>query len=286
MQRVTCLLAILVASCAPTLDRASLLASVEITSELDSVGGLSGLEVAADGLQFLAISDRGIVFQGQIERADGLLASAQIKTTSALRNTKGAALTSGQNDSEGLAVGSDGQIAVSFEGRDRIYVYSSPGEGASAILRNPDFETFGPNSGLEALAMGPDGAIYAIPERSGRADRPFPVYRYRLDVWDVPFSIPRRGAFLVVGADIGPDGLLYVLERDFTGVGFRSRVRRFDLTGQQEETLLQTSNATHDNLEGISVWQNETGQIVLTMISDDNFQPLQLTEIVEYRIDG
>ena len=38
-------------------------------------------------------------------------------------------------------------------------------------------------------------------------------------------------SFLVVGADVGPDDRLYVLERDFAFFGFRSRVRSFDLAG-------------------------------------------------------
>lgn len=41
----------------------------------------------------------------------------------------------------------------------------------------------------------------------------------------------------------------------------------------------------HDNLEGISVWQDPDGRIRLTMISDDNFMVFQRTEIVEYAVD-
>jgi hypothetical protein len=139
------------------------------------------------------------------------------------------------------------------------------------------------NSSLEALAIGADGALYTIPERSGRANRPFPVYRFQNGRWDIPFTIPRRDAHLIAGADIGPDGLFYVLERDFTGIGFRTRVRRFALDGMGEETLIDTGNATHDNLEGISVWDDGIG-LRITMISDDNFRFFQHTEIVEYRV--
>ena len=40
--------------------------------------------------------------------------------------------------------------------------------------------------------------------------------------------------------------------------------------------------ARHDNLEGLAVTRAATGQIRLTMISDDNFNPFQRSEIVEY----
>ena len=49
-----------------------------------------------------------------------------------------------------------------------------------------------------------------------------------------------------------------------------------------EEVLLESALLEHDNLEGIAVWSPAPGHIRLTMISDDNFFPLQSTQIVEY----
>ena len=90
-----------------------------------------------------------------------------------------------------------------------------------------------------------------------------------------------------MGADVGPDGRLYLLERNFRGLlGFRSRVRRFGLGPDgitSTEELLSTGTLQYDNLEGISVWDDGLG-IRLTMISDDNFLPVQRTELVEYRV--
>jgi hypothetical protein len=51
---------------------------------------------------------------------------------------------------------------------------------------------------------------------------------------------------------------------------------------QSEETVLETSLGTHDNLEGVSVWVDTKGRTRLTFISDDNFMPFQKTEVVEY----
>ena len=96
--------------------------------------------------------------------------------------------------------------------------------------------------------------------------------------------MPRRGRFLPVGLDFGPDGNLYLLERDFAGVGFRSRVRRFGPDGGAEQTLLQTRTGQFDNLEGISVWRDRRGGLRLTMVSDDNFRFFQQTQIVEFRL--
>lgn len=249
-------------------------------------GGMSGIEITDDGTRFTAINDRGFLAHGTITRTDGRITGLIVDRMAKMRNMAGQRLTAAWSDSEGLAIGADGTISVSFEGKHRILQFTGPFTDASSSLIDPFFQTLQGNSSLEALAIGADGALYTLPERSGLATRPFPVLRFRGKTWEKAFEIPRRGTFLAAGADIGPDGLFYLLERDFTGIGFRTRIRRFDLTGAGEEVLLETANATHDNLEGISVWRDEAGDLIMTLIADDNFQFLQETEIVEYRIDG
>ncbi|MCF7698760.1 esterase-like activity of phytase family protein [Loktanella sp. M215] len=244
-------------------------------------GGLSGIDLSADGLTYVAVSDRGTVWQGTIDRTGPAVSGMDVTTKSRLHDAANNRLN---GDSEGIALAPDGTIYISFEGPARVAAYTTPDGPGTDLPRPRDFNGMERNGSLEALAIGPDGALYTMPERSGQAARPFPVYRFLNDVWSVPFSITRPDAFVPVGADIGPDGLFYLLERDFTGIGFRSRVRRFDMTGGQAETLFQTSTNTYDNLEGLSVWRDATGAIRLTMVSDDNFKFFQQTQIVEYRV--
>ncbi len=115
----------------------------------------------------------------------------------------------------------------------------------------------------------------------------YPVWRYRDGEWTTAFTIAGQGPWAPVGADVGPDGRLYLLERDFKGLlGFATRVRRFDMTDggvSGGETLLETRLGQYDNLEGLTVWDDGQG-IRLTMISDDNFLFVQRTELVEYRV--
>lgn len=244
-------------------------------------GGFSGVEVSDDGQTFFALSDRGHLAQGTIARTDGQITEVTLNSFVRLRGRARVPLPHEESDSEGLALGSDGRLFASFEWTHGLReVVSDLGE-TGALMSSGFFDGMQANASLEALAIDADAALYTIPERSGLASRPFPVYRLREGQWDEAFTIPRRGSFLVVGADIGPDGRFYVLERDFLGLGFRSRVRRFAMDGTNEETLLETSLFTHDNLEGISVWRDGDA-LVMTMISDDNFRSLQQTEIVEY----
>lgn len=257
-------------------------------SSVERFGGFSGLELSADGLGFVAVSDRGTLAQGRLKRDKaGRVTGVQHATLRPLRDSKGEALTGRFTDAEGLAMAPDGSLYVSFEGYARVARYADPGGPAERLPRPDAFDSLQNNSSLEALAIGPDGALYTLPERSGAKDRPFPVWRFRGGQWDQPFALPRDGNWLPVGADFGPDRQLYLLERDFFGVGFLSRVRRFGIEGDSVtggEVLLQTRTAAHDNLEGIAVWQDAGGAVRLTMISDDNFFWVQRTEFVDYRL--
>jgi len=249
-------------------------------------GGFSGLELSQDGRRFTAMSDRAGIVSGTLERQDGRIVAVQAGAVANLMDDKGQPQSQAEGDSEGLAVDGNGRVFVSYEGTSRVWAYDTP-DRAMPLPRAEAFKRLQTNSSLEALAIDARGRLYTLPERSGELTRPFPVWRYDKGRWTQPFDIPRRGGFLAVGADIGPDGRFYLLEREFTGVGFRSRVRRFDMAEDAlsgETTLFESHLLRHDNLEGLAVWRDEAGAIRLTMISDDNFNFFQRTQLVEYTV--
>lgn len=267
---------------------AQFLGSAQWKLDHPGFGGLSGIELSDDGSRFIALSDAGFAVAGSLTRDGGKITQIRAGQYRRLRGADGKNFPPGRTDSEGLALLKDGSFLVSFEGDHRIARFEGLRTPAIPLPRHADFASLQGNSSFEALAIGPDGAIYTMPERSGTTTRPFPVYRFANGQWDKSLSIPRRAPFLVVGADFGPDGRLYLLERHFGGVfGFSSRVRRFDLGPKgftNEVTLLKTGFGTHDNLEGLTVWRDPQGRIRLTMVSDDNFQFFQVTEFVEYAV--
>jgi hypothetical protein len=256
----------------------------------DLFGGFSGIRLSADGQRFTVLSDRASLRWGEVARdAKGKIDGLQVEGITRIKDSQGRYLPPGwKGDSEGLAIDRDGRLWVSFEGLTRVVRYDTPESPAVPLPRPAAFRQMQRNSSLETLAIAPNGDILTVPERSGALTRPFPVYRYRNGAWDQPWSIPRSGDFLAVDADIGPDGRFYLLERDFLGLlGFRSRVRRFDMGPDglsHEQVLLVSGPLQYDNLEGISVWRDAQG-IRLTMISDDNFNFVQRTELVEYRVE-
>lgn len=253
------------------------------------MGGFSGLEVTSDGTAFLALSDRGYTVSGGFTRAvDGAIEGVADLRGVPLQGPDGERLDDTLTDSEGLAADGMGGFYVSFENVHRIARYAGHEAAGALVPSPPEFFGLPVNSGIEALAITPDGTLHALPEDDGTAAREITVLRYKDGKWRRDLRIPSGGRWHPVGADFGPDDHLYLLERDFWGlIGFKTRIRRLTINGDsvtKDEVLLTTRAGQHDNLEGIAVWQDGTGAIRLTMISDDNYRRAQVTEIVEYRL--
>ncbi len=266
---------------------ARFLSSYHWTQDREDFGGYSAITLAPDGAGFVLLSDRAHVIEGTIFRHEGRIIGIRSTEIAPLDFSDDLFDKPLKRDTEGMARDSAGRLYLALENANRVIRRESDGSWAT-LPAYPAIDALPPNRGLEALAIGPDDAVYAIPEVSDGLQEPFPVFRYREGAgWDQPMSITRSNGYLPTGADIGPDGRLYVLERGFGGFGFYSRVRRFDLTGEDDaegETLLTSATRRHDNLEGLAVWQAEDGSLRLTMVSDDNFQFFQKTEIVEYAV--
>lgn len=252
-------------------------------------GGFSGLELSDDGSRYWALSDRGTIRWGSVQRSrQGRITGLTTAGTARLQDSQGRKLQPGyKGDAEGLAIDAQGRMFVSFEGLDRIARYDDPDRPAVPVPPAPFFRALQRNMGLEALAVTPSGDLLTIPEGWSQSDSGFPVWRLHDGAWSNPFNLPREDGWAPVGADVGPDGRLYVLERDFRGLlGFTSRVRRYAMTDDAlgpPELLIESVPRQYDNLEGIAVWRDGQG-IRVTLISDDNFLFVQQTQLVEFRV--
>ncbi|WP_386733863.1 esterase-like activity of phytase family protein [Lutimaribacter marinistellae] len=245
-------------------------------------GGFSAIEVGPDGLTMTILTDRGYLATGRITRKGENIVRADLTSVDRLRTSKGKKLVGRVADSEGLAMSGNGPFYVSYEGVHRVAAHAAPWAKARVLPRPEAFRGLATNGSFEALAIDVSGRLYTMPESNRLPDGRIPVWRWDGRAWSMPISLEQTGGFLPVGADFGPDGRLYVLERDFAQIGFRSRLRRIDLSSGREDELFRTGLGRHDNLEGVSIWRDESGRLRATMISDDNFLSLQRTELVEY----
>lgn len=268
-----------------TAQSAAYISSYTWPAPTDKHGGFSGIEVSEDGMEFTVIGDKGILVTGRFMRADGLISGVDTDLYK-LKDTHGKVVSKPYSDSEGLAIHPDGTMFVSFEREHRVWAYLSGKTKAAKLPRHRDFKHLKDNDGLEALAISADRTLYALPERSGK--NVIEVYRYTDGNWDIPFNIPRIASYMAVGADFGPDGKFYLLERKSNSIfGFKIRIRQFEINGDkitEAKVLLETDAGTHDNLEGLAVWRDGAGDIRLTMVADNNFNVIQRTEFVEYRL--
>lgn len=248
-------------------------------------GGISAIDLAPDGLGFVAVSDSAAFFFGRFSRgARGEVTGAEVKPAVLPRSHHGTPLQDWMDDAEGVAIAPDGGLYVSYESHDRIARYGPGGRKWIEEYWPPVFRTFAINKGIEALAIDADGRLFAIPEAPPGGGET-PAYRVRGQTAEVAFTLRRDRNWSPTGADFGPDGKLYLLERDFWPLlGFSSRVRRITLAGDRvraDEVIWQSDPDHHDNLEGLAAWRDRAGAIRLSLVSDDNFLPVQTTEIVD-----
>lgn len=247
-------------------------------------GGFSAIELQADRLGFYALSDRGTLVEGRLTRdSEGRLTGVTRGQGFTLRGSDGGPLGPRNADSEGLALTADGALIVAFEGgrRSRIARYASPGGRATDLPGDPAWRALPGNLGLECLAIDAAGARYTLPETPGPEG--FPLYRSVGDGWSVVATLPEDAGFVPVGADFGPDGALYLLERKFRLAFFATRISRLRPGAWAErEVLAETGYGVLDNHEGISISTDPQGLLWATTISDDNQNRFQRTEIAEF----
>jgi len=254
------------------------------TTDHPGFGGLSGVDLGPLGLSGLVISDRGDLFAMTLERSpDGALQDIDIDHIVGLR-APGTDRTS--FDAEGLVVKGQQNVVLSLEQPSRVIAVDPTSKTKTPLPVFPNLQIARENKGLEALALDDEGRLLALPEVVPSGATGFPIFRLQSNQWHPIGILPKLGPFAVVGADFGPDGQLYVLERAFSVLGFRTRIRRVQITETvgPADIILQSHVAQYDNMEGIAVWRDHLGVTRVLLVSDDNFLATQETEFLEFVI--
>ncbi len=196
----------------------------------------------------------------------------------------------------------DGTLYVGIERVHQIVKFDYAKNGllarAQVMPRPPAFAKLPANRGIECLAAGPKqsplaGTLIAISERALDDDKNI---RGFLIGGKTPgeFTIKRIGDFDIVDCALLPDGGFLVLERFFSWrQGVAIRLRRLSLAAivpgaSLDGPVLMEADLGYeiDNMEGLAVHRAGNGDIVLTLVSDDNFSVIQRTLLLQFTLLG
>jgi hypothetical protein len=268
-------------------------------------GGLSGLRVAADGEHFLSLSDKGNWLRGRIVyRGNTPIAVADAEMAPILGPDGKALNGRGWWDTESLAI--EGGVAyVGIERVNQIVRFDIGKDGLRARGRPmavpPGMKLLPRNQSIECVEMAPKGSALAgtlisISERGldSHGDLMGFLIAGRQGAATGVFSFKRTDEFDVSDCAATPDGRLLVLERRFSWArGLAIRIRSVALSAIKPgalvdgpELIFADMGSQIDNMEGLSVHRDKSGALVLTLISDDNFLPLQRTLLLQFTLIG
>ncbi|HEY5597917.1 MAG TPA: esterase-like activity of phytase family protein [Kiloniellales bacterium] len=270
---------------------------IDLGSPSIRFGGFSGLLVTSDRSKLTALNDEGYWITATITYdADGFLTGLSNGQASPLRDTNGKPLRGKTDqDAEAMAETADGAILVAFERNHRIWRYP-PGEaplsGNAEPLPAPDgLADLPENNGVEAMATLAGDSILAIAEGEDD-DTVTPAFLWRDGTWS-RLRYQRFGNYRPADAARLPTGDLLVVERRYTvleGVGIR--IVRIPASTIVPGALLQPVEIARllpplsiDNIEGISIRQNDRGETIIYLISDDNFNIVQRTLLLMFALE-
>ncbi len=250
------------------------------STQTSRLHGLSDLDVLADG-RLVSVSDEGDLLKAKVVLgADGRLAGVTEARLTPLTDLDGKPLQGKNNrDSEGQALLANGDLLISFERQDRIWLYPAAG-GPPHAVPSPAMK-FPFNEGMEALAPDPDRgptAYFTGAETTGRT-------------WNCTLAgpciegptVPLDVGFGLVAARRLPGGRTAWLLRAFNPISMSViDLRITDASGHTVDQMELRRPLTVDNFEGLGVVSNPDGRIRFYLISDDNFSSLQRTLLLAF----
>lgn len=276
-----------------------------LRSQSPLFGGLSGLAIDGRGRRLLAISDAGLWLSALVlYDEDGRPAGLDDVRIGPLLGRDGKPPPGdAERDAEALTPaapaaggGLGDAVYVGFERRHRIARFPLTADGVGAAGRPIELPTAmrraPANKGIEALAVlraGPHkDRLVAMTERVLDDNGHHMGWLFG-DGAPKRLALERIGGFDVTGLAALADGGLVVLERRFRWTeGVQMRIRHLRageirpgrrMVGE----ILVEAGAWHeiDNMEGIAVHE-EDGETVITVVSDDNYNPLQRTLLLQF----
>ncbi|MBU1210457.1 MAG: esterase-like activity of phytase family protein [Alphaproteobacteria bacterium] len=283
------------------------LGGLRLSSPEKSFGGWSGIAIDPDGRNLIAVSDAGLWMTARLGHDDGRPATFENARTGPLKAMSGSPLGRERDrDAEAveLVAGTTkkGQLLIAFEQNHRIGRFDiGPGGVApptSYIRPDNSRGTMDGLKGFEAMTILTTGryrgSIVAIAEHLHDSSGNHTGW-FWTGAKANAFTLTDIGGYDIIGMAELPGGDLVLLERRFNWLeGIKMRLRRVALAELKPgakiegEVLLEATMAQDiDNMEGLSIHQDQAGSTILTLISDDNFNQLfQRTILLQFKLQA
>lgn len=279
------------------IDRLAYRGAIELRADNIRFGGISGLDVSADGKTLTAMSDNGRWIRFALEYdAQGNLHGAGPGVMKAIKPAEGYPLKGNWRDAESIAPDGSGGYFVAFERQHRLWHYRTPPadpfDAVPVPLKAPDDIDQQPsNGGIEAMARLCDRRLLLISELATSGDGVAKAWVFDGKQWKA-MGYTLTGSFHPTGAAILPDCNLAVLERSFSlAEGVRARITvvpaktiRPGATLRGEELAELVPPVTVDNMEGIAARKGENGESLIYLVSDNNFSGFQRNILMMFAI--
>ncbi len=274
------------------------LGGLEVSSGAPGFGGWSDGTASPDLSHMLLISDRGhsVALTLLRDPESGAPVGLEAGALEPLLDQAGAPVEGPLGwDAEALADLGEGRYAVGFEQDQRIWLYDKGLNAAAGESIGPtalaDLPPAAANSGVEALALSPDGStLVAILEGPG-PEGPTRAFFRRDGHWsERPYRA--EAGFGVTAAAFLEDGDLLALERFYSRkTGPLVNLRRIAKQTLEGEGVLEGEiiaafrrPMSVDNFEILLTGRDSEGQPLVLIASDDNFNPEQRFLVLLFRL--
>lgn len=273
------------------------LGGLDVSSGNADFGGLSGIAVSSDGAEAFMVGDAGHFVRARLLYENGRLAGLADAEIDSLFPDGEAEKRSGDTEDVAFDPSQPGVGVIVRERQANAMLTFALKDGRPTGFRpkrvGADDQVLRSNQGLESVAYPPVGSRFAgevltIAERPPRGEADIPGWIAGIG----EFHIAARDEFDVSSARFLPGGDLLLLERRYSpGWGIAVRLRRIEgetlrVGARLDGEIILDAGMTYqiDNLEGLAVHQDGAGRTILTLVSDDNYNILQRTLILQFAL--
>ncbi|MEM7429883.1 MAG: esterase-like activity of phytase family protein [Pseudomonadota bacterium] len=274
---------------------------LELRSRDKRFGGFSGVVLTRGGTRLIAVSDQAWWLNAKLDYEGGRLNGLSEARFGPLTDPKGRRWKHKRSqDAEAISLfgtNEDAGVLVGFERRPRLLHYHLNENGlkrkpkAYAVPRamgkgknNKELEAAG------RFTSGPHaGRFIAISELHKTAEGNIRGWIWSRPRRPVEFAVKRRGNYAVTDLALLQGGDMLILERRLAlfrlpGVAIRL-IRASDLKPAATvdgRVLMEAQAPAHlvDNMEGLAVHRLSNGDLILTIMSDDNYNRAQQRTLI------